>query len=366
MKKLFTAAILLLSINNSFSQSVLVPYRVGDKFGFADLKGNMIIPAEYDYPLLRQRYPKGFFCADKKGKTTVISNNKIIIQDSECSDFDNYKNKFIAAKKEKVYGESKSFKTKEELLNYEKRRAYFSLFNLKGENVYPENFEALHILDTAGISNKNKALCKYIAFISSNYDNQKSIFVYDCDLQKITAWLAKDYHTLEIAEREYYGKKMEFRVKKTPVDAEEKLKLVYDGKKFKLNNIKPNKEAEYVTDKEHLDALGSSKPSAFGDVDGDDVFVSESPSNPNSNKIQQRYISTQFKMVADKIYYLQSEYKKDTIKTEINLPYPIEKAQIENKNRSVTLLVSDEKKVVGQNLVLYKANNQYGILIKNS
>ncbi len=369
MKKLFTAAILLLSINNSFSQSVLVPYRIGDKFGFADLKGNMIIPAEYDYPLLRQRYPKGFFCADKKGKTTVISNNKIIIRDSECSDFDNYKNKFIAAKKEKVYGESKSFKTKEELLNYEKRRAYFSLFNLKGENVYPENFEALHTLDTAGISNKNKALCKYIAFISSNYDNQKSIFVYDCDLQKITTWLAKDYHTLEIAEREYYGKKMEFRVKKTLADSEEKLKLVYDGKKFKLNSIKPkkpNQEAEYVTDKEHLDALGSSKPSPFGDGDGDDVFVSESPSNPDSNTIQQRYISTQFKMVADKIYYLQSEYKKDTIKTEINLPYPIEKAQIENKNRSVKLLVSDEKKVVGQNLILYKANNKYGILISDT
>lgn len=194
--------------------------------------------------------------------------------------------------------------------------------------MYPENFEALHILDTAGISNKNKALCKYIAFISSNYDNQKSIFIYDCDLQKITTWLAKDYHTLEIAEREYYGKKMEFRVKKIPADAEEKLKLVYDGNKFKLNSIKPkkpNKEAEYVTDREHLDALGSSNPSAFGD--GDDVFVSESPSNlSGNNTIQQRYISTQFKMVGDKIYYLQSEYKKDTIKTEINLPYPIEKA----------------------------------------
>lgn len=130
MKKLLIV-LLLICFNNIYSQSVLVPYRVGDKFGFADLKGNMIIPAEYDYPLLRQRYPKGFFCADKKGKTTVISDNKIIIQDSECSNFDNYKNKFIAAKKEKVYGESKSFKTKEELLNYEKRRAYFSLFNLK-------------------------------------------------------------------------------------------------------------------------------------------------------------------------------------------------------------------------------------------
>jgi hypothetical protein len=367
MKKLFTAAILLLSISNSFSQSVLVPYRVGDKFGFADLKGNMVIPAAYDYPILRRRYPKGFFCADKNGKKTVISDHKIIIQDSECSDFEIHENKFIGAKKEKNYGEAKSFKTKEELLEYDKKRAYYSLFNLKGENVYPENFRSLHVIDTAGESIKNKERCKHIAFISYNFDNQKSIFVYDCDLQKITEWLAKDYHTIETAESDYYGEKKEFKVKKTPENSEEILQLVYDGKKFKLNNIKPNKqnqEEEYVTDREHLDALGSSNPGAFGD--GDDFFVSESPSDPNSNEIQKRYISTHFKIINGKIFYLQSEHKKDTIKTEINLPYPIEKTQIENKNRSLELFTSNEKKVISQNLVLYKTNNKYGILISDT
>ena len=368
MKKLFIAAILLLTIKNSFSQSVLVPYRVGDKFGFADLKGNMIIPADYDYPILRQRYPKGFFCAQKNDKTTtVISNNKIIIQDSECSDFEIHTNKFIGAKKEKIYGENKSFKTKEEYLDYDKKREYITLFNLKGENVYPENFKAMRVIDTAGVSIKNKKLCKYIAFISSNFDNQKSIFVYDCDLQKITEWLAKDYHTIEIAERNYYGEKREFRVKKTPVDAEEKIKLVYDGKKFKLNSIKPknpNKETDYVTNREGLEDMGLEEPNPFGD--GDDVFVSEYPSNSNSNKIQQRHISTHFKIADGKIYYLETEYKKDTIVKEISLAYPIENAQIENKNRSLELFTSNEKKVISQNLVLYKSNNKYGILISDT
>jgi len=369
MKKLITAAILLLSINNSFSQSVLVPYRVGDKFGFADLKGKMVIPADYDYPILRQSYPKGFFCADKNGKTTVISNNKIIIQDSECSDFEIHENKFISAKKEKVFIENKSFKTREEYLDYLKRRKYVSLFNLKGENVYLENFKAMRVLDTAGVSIKSKAFCKYIAFISSNFDNQISIFIYDCDLQKITDWLAKDYHSIEIAERSYYGEKREFRVKKTPEDSEEKIKLEYDGKKFILNSIKPkkpNKEAEYVTDREPADAEGS-----WGEygpvVEVSDGFGDKYSSNPlGSNKIQQRYISTHFKIADGKIYYLETEYKKDTIVKEINLPYPFENAQIENKNRSLELFTSNEKKVISQNLVLYKSNNKYGILISDT
>ena len=365
MKKLITAAILLLLLNNSFSQNVLVPYRIGDKFGFADLKGNMIIPADYDYPILRQRYPKGFFCADKNDKTTVISDHKIIIQDSECSDFEIHTNKFIGAKKEKIYGENKSFKTKEEYLDYDKKREYITLFNLKGENVYPENFKAMRVIDTAGVSIKNKKLCKYIAFISSNFDNQKSIFVYDCDLQKITEWLAKDYHTIEIAERNYYGEKREFRVEKTPMDAEEKIKLVYDGKKFKLNSIKPknpNKETDYVTNREPADAEGS-----WGPVEASDGFGDEYSSNQlGSNKIRQRHISTQFKIVNGKIYYLETEYKKDTIVKEINLPYPIENVKIENKNRYLELFTSNEKKVISQNLVVYKTNNKYGILISDN
>ena len=116
MKIYFTLLCLIFISLNAFSQEkMFVPFRVGSKFGFADLKGNMIIPAEYDYPILRQRYPKGFFCAQKNDKTTtVIFNNKIIIQDSECSDFEIDENKFISARKEKIYGENESFKTKEE------------------------------------------------------------------------------------------------------------------------------------------------------------------------------------------------------------------------------------------------------------
>ena len=369
MKIHFILLCLIFISLNAFSQEkMFVPFRVGSKFGFADLKGNMIIPAEYDYPILRQRYPKGFFCAQKNDKTTtVISNNKIIIQDSECSDFEIQENKFISARKEKIYGENKSFKTKEEYLNYNKRREYISLFNLKGENVYPENFKELNTIDTAGVSVKNKKFCKYIAFISSNFDNQKSIFIYDCDLQKITEWLTKDYHTIEITERSYYGEKREFKFKKTPTDSEEKLKIVYDGKKFKLISPKPkkpNQKEGYVTDREGLVAMGLGDPDdlVVKEADGDEF----NPNSFSSNKIQQRYITTQFKIVNGKIFYLQSEHKKDTIVKEINLPYPIENAKIENKNRRVTLLVSDEKKVVGQNLVLYKANNKYGILISDT
>ena len=86
----------------------------------------------------------------------MISDHKIIIQDTECSDFDIYENKFISAKKEKVYGENKTFKTKAEYLDYDKRREYFSLFNLKSAvdlGGRPQAMESIEVVTASHFTN---------------------------------------------------------------------------------------------------------------------------------------------------------------------------------------------------------------------
>ena len=69
---------------NTFSQNqVLVPFRVGDKFGLSDLKGQLIYPAEYDKITLRYNDPAGVFYAKKENKTTFFYKNIILIKDTK-------------------------------------------------------------------------------------------------------------------------------------------------------------------------------------------------------------------------------------------------------------------------------------------
>ena len=228
-------------------------------------------------------------------------------------------NKCVLAKTGLEYLDISDFKNETEYKAAKKRTRYLSIFNLKGENCYPENFKELHILDTAGQSDINKSLSRYIAFISLNFDEKTSVFIYDCDLQKITEWLAKDFFKLEI-NRTLGGKA--FNLKKSINDTLKQSKLIYEKNKLKLITLntkgknKPN--VNYSDEEDQSESsveLGSAHGPRDADVDNDVPF-----SNYHTSiAIQKRSINTFFNIQAGKLFYFEIEWKKDTIVKEIKL-----------------------------------------------
>jgi hypothetical protein len=74
--------VLLIAQTYTFSQTVYVPYRVGNKFGIADENGKMIIKPQFD--ILEPHWKLnhcfyGFTKTDSNVLSSVIYNNKIII-----------------------------------------------------------------------------------------------------------------------------------------------------------------------------------------------------------------------------------------------------------------------------------------------
>ena len=361
MKMISLLLFLLIQISSFSQNKVLVPYRVGDKFGISDLEGKLVYPAEYDNITIKRGDPVGVFYAKKENKTTFFYNNKIFIKDSKYNVFQVLENRCVLAKTDLEYLNISDFKNETEYKAAKKRTRYISIYNLKGENCYPENFKELHILDTAGHSDINKSLSRYIAFISLNFDEKTSIFIYDCDLQKITEWLIKDYFAFK-----FTGSNKDFTSQKTEIDKEEKYTLIFDGNKF---NIKQLDTKSLVGPHQYGSASNSDKSSKKLDRannpfnDSFDGGIVETVNN--SDKPQQRIIKSLFKIKEGRIFQYLCEYKKDTIIKEIKLPYSMDDLKIENycyfENQDSNNLINYEF----HNLIVVKSNNKYGVLISD-
>ncbi len=347
---------------NAFSQNqVLVPFRVGDKFGLSDLKGQLIYPAEYDNITIKKGDPVGVFYAEKANKTTFFYKNIILIKDTKYNVFQVLENKCVLAKTGLEYLDISDFKNETEYKAAKKRTRYLSIFNLKGENCYPENFKELHILDTAGQSDINKSLSRYIAFISLNFDEKTSVFIYDCDLQKITEWLIKDYFSFK-----FTGSNKDFTSQKTEIDKEEKYTLIFEGNKFKIKQLDTKSS---VGSHQFGSASNSDKSSKKLDRvinPFDDSFEGGTAEIANnSDKPQQRKIKSLFKIKEGRIFQYMCEYKNDTIIKEIKLPFSIDDLKIENncdfENQDTNNLINYEF----HNLIVFKTNNKYGVLISD-
>ena len=171
MKSTLTTLFLIISFSCA-SQKILVPYRSGNQFGLSDEKGKIIITPQFDQVNWMQggwfRTGKNIRLNDTVAITAgrnhirntqvklsgLIYYNNIILKDEPFGDYEIVANKCIVAKYEGRGGDL----TKEQLKKYGNQRKLYSLFNLRGENLYPENFRRIQKVDTAGTSNTDKKL----------------------------------------------------------------------------------------------------------------------------------------------------------------------------------------------------------------
>lgn len=209
MKKLYTFFLLAVS-QSSIAQKILVPYRVDSLFGLADEKGKIVLQPTYDHMhwlngswfetrkevLLNDTLetgPRQYVTRNKTIKVTgLVNNGKIVVENEPFNAYEIIAGKCIVARYE---GRGNNL-TKEQYSKYGDTRKLYSLFNLAGKNLYPDNFRSIRKMDTAGVSIQHKTGARYILFWVTHFNNNQSLLVFDCDKQAISKWLVQNARSL--------------------------------------------------------------------------------------------------------------------------------------------------------------------------
>ena len=339
-------------------QQVLVPFKVGDKYGLSDLKGKLIISAVYDNVAWQEdayfettnkiilndtleTSPNNFFLR-KNDLITVkglIYKGKEILNNEPFNSFRIYPGKFIIAK-----CESRAHKfTKEKYEQYHHREKFSALLNIYGKNVYPDNFKSLQALDTLTVEIKGNKIAKFILFSCENFTYQNSLFVYNIDKQEITDWLLKDVQKLHI-NRTINPEKSIYVDYKDEEYHEASAIINYGTGKFVFNKIKLGKKESKYKD------VIEERP-MYGNGGMEDMAVVEMPVQ---ERMETHYPKPPFvpfyQFKGDSLFYEASEDQKYYINLpdDMNMLYtsPVYKRQTQP--------------------VIYQHKNKFGLIIKNS
>ena len=340
-------------------QQVLVPYKSGDKYGLSDTNGNIIIHPEFDDIRWKKDYyfetsrkelvsdtletSPNHFSIRKKDVILLnglIFNGKEIIKNESYNSFDVHPGKYIIARCESKYYKM----SKEQYERYKHHERFFSLFNIYGQNVYPDNFRSIQKSDTLSIVSKKNKVSQFILFGTENFDLKTSLLVFNIDKQTITDWLLKDIR--------------KFHIIKT-IDAEKVIHIDYEDNDFnhftgtinystgkfifKKQPVKRTeiRNAEMLTESPRYGDMGISD---FGDitveVPREETFANRSlpPFNPH------------FQCTKDSLFYM-TDYNK---KTYIAI------------SNDLTVYYFDQFIKTQSNPLIYKKNNLFGFINKDT
>lgn len=189
MKKIILSLIFSLLSTIVYSQQNSVPYRVGNKFGVANLDGKMLIPAQYDI-VEPQRYNgthyyTAYTINGSSILSTLIYNNKIILKDKIYNSY--YINSgLISAYEYKVLRKSEYHSEK----NFSETE---HLYDLKGNRVLPGDYKSISIIDDMDEEKKLDVVLIY-AYDLNAYE---SLYLYDKKLKKITKTFIENAKPIE-------------------------------------------------------------------------------------------------------------------------------------------------------------------------
>lgn len=337
---------LLLTVSQSvYSQKILVPYRVGNMFGLADTAGNMVLVPGYDHITVKKRTPNGYFIADKAGKTTLLYENKEIIANSDYSEFEVFRNKFISA-----FRTGLSYDFEPTLKNSaadQQERSYQSLFSINGVNIYPANFKNFNIIDTLEWSLKNRKQSRYAIFVAKNMENKCSLFTFDCDEQQISQWICTDYYRIGLTGR-INGRRV-LMVQQNKWDDEKEFTLAFVKGKFILEPaLKKSKGSSGSPNNDGVDMPYGKRMSGL-----------TVPSNSGDQ------IQAKFKWVNNEIQFIRTpDMENENQFAKIVLPVIPDTMEIINYYNVVTNRA--HKQIVLLNFVRYKMGNKYGLVFTDS
>ncbi|WP_166641920.1 WG repeat-containing protein [Pedobacter duraquae] len=318
--------ILLCIWQGAGAQEILVPYKTGNRWGLADLQGKLVVPTNYDWISIGKDYPGGYFGFKKGNQSGVIYNRKeIIVETGEGHEYAVLDEKFILGRYKEKYDVNKAYNSMEER-NAARRnpREMHTIYNLKGQNIYPENFARLSIIDTIGSSARLKKQSKYTIFYSVNYENKHSIFVFDIDKQLITKWLLKDYDKFKL-ESDLPVLSMRNAVFSAQKDRSSPEELV----SFDLLKNTVHMSSKIVSGKNDT---GKGSPLYNGDVKGDpssDIVIVESGRPSEIGKKRKLRYDMRFIVAGNSITYSKSDQASNRQNKDFTLPFKADNFKVE-------------------------------------
>jgi hypothetical protein len=186
MKKTILLTALLFIIYNVSAQSVSVPYRIGDKFGVADSKGKMIIPAEYDIVEPQDYNDTKYFIAYKLNGllplSSLIYNNKVILADKAYKHY--YINNGLINAIQYVNKRSRD-RSHTEIEH---------LYDLKGKLLLQGDYSSIAIRDDID----EKKSINEILIYATDVKGGEFLYLYDKKLKKITRTFIDNAKSLDL------------------------------------------------------------------------------------------------------------------------------------------------------------------------
>ncbi|MGV3459576.1 MAG: WG repeat-containing protein [Flavobacterium sp.] len=171
MKKIFTLLVLLVT-GLMYSQEVLVPFRVGDKFGLSDLNGKMKLEAKYEFINPEK---DGNFTFEDEGVSGLIIGGKEIISLPGEFRFELVKGKFIVAKAKGYIKNEQGRKVKNEKI---------LMFTTAGKSLIDRDYKNLQMVYAYGGKNDKEAAV--FVFHVHFADGTQALYVFDAQKQKVT------------------------------------------------------------------------------------------------------------------------------------------------------------------------------------
>lgn len=324
MRSLYTFFLLCLITCSCFAQKALVPYRTGKLFGLSDEKGKIVLAPAYDNLYWMEG---AWFKASRKvelkdtletapGKfhvrnnivklTSLLHNNKAVLEDEPFDGYEIIAGKCIAAKFE---GRGTDL-TKEHFKKYGNTRKFYSLFNLQGKNLYPGNFKGIRKIDTAGVSTRHKHEGRYILFWVVGFTNKQSLLVFDADEQEISDWLVKDANKIEPDRYRTTSNKMLVAITDSNMNSSLQL-LDYSKGKFEWQpaeaSISTRKKRE--TDRPVVEEIQGTGAGNYGD----EAVVAE-PGNEGMHPRPEPTFNPYHLFAKDSLFYITSYQSKTPVK----------------------------------------------------
>lgn len=252
MKKIVSFGFLLIGFWVS-AQQILIPFKVGDKFGLVDEKDKIIVEPKYeelvwmggDYFQASEKIQVKDKLETEPGKfvdreetvyaRSVLYNGKVWIKPQPYSGFQVFPGEFFQARFE---GDpAKLSLNQKQYENLKDKSPLFFLYNAKGENVHEKGFRRLEVVDSAGISSRNPNWSKFVLLFTENFQNQFQMCVFDTDAGKFKECLFQDVTDFKLMDADLKSK-IFYISYKDQKGVEQKKKVGKDMNYFKIEDFK--------------------------------------------------------------------------------------------------------------------------------
>ena len=185
MPNLIAVLLLLIVTTCAAQQNILVPYRVADKFGLSDLKGNIKVEPQYD---MMEPIGVGYYkCSNNQigfdtsyrsgGRMTVeekmiritgvYAGTKLIINNSRHRHFTFAEQGLLIGSEESYISRNSNF------------------YNLKGERLLSKNVEKFKFIGGSTMEIMQQKQSPIISILAEHYDGSVSLLLFDSKSQKM-------------------------------------------------------------------------------------------------------------------------------------------------------------------------------------